>query len=57
MKISREEAHYAGMVLARQAREHRVDLGNASNLAPVFEQMAAALEKGETIEIERKRKA
>lgn len=57
MKISREEAFWVSKVLTTQAQKHRELLGDCGALAPVFEKLAAALTKGEVIEVERKRKA
>lgn len=57
MKISRDEAFWVAKVLTKQAESHRELLGDCGALAPVFEKLAAAFTKGETIEVERKRKA
>ena len=51
MKITRAEAILISMVLQQQARKHRDLLGPSSILAPSLEKIAAALKKGEALEI------
>jgi hypothetical protein len=57
MTISRAEAYWAARTLRQQAKKNRDSVGNSSCLAPIFEAVASALEKGETIEIRRNDKA